>query len=162
MGRLAFMLCLIAVPVSAQSIEFGSGLAFAGPAFDTKQATMPDGGFAVSTGLFPDDHIGIHGELSAYRLQTQSDRIGSALIGMVVRTHHFRSRERVYVRALVGRQWSELGPPHPVFQPGVGFYEYLRNSAAAIRFEYDYRFVPTDRRDLSTFRFVLGFAVPLG
>lgn len=163
MGRFVILLCLAAVPASAQSVEVGTGFSIQGPAFDTQQATMPDFGIAVSTGAFPDDHVGIQGELSVYKLQTENNRVGSALIGMVVRTHESRRwHERVYARALVGEQWSDLGRAHPVFQPGIGFYECLRNRPAAVRFEYDYRFVPHDSRDLSTFRFVLAFVVKLG
>jgi hypothetical protein len=47
-----------------------------------------------------------------------------------------------------------------VLQVGAGVDDYLR-SGPILHVEYDYRSSPDDRRDLSTGRFLIGFAVPL-
>lgn len=145
--------------------------------------TFPDGGLAIGTTVYPSDTIGIAGELSVYANEWSSwggcparsgstppcpvpetNHVRSALAGVQVRTRLIRSHPRpgrLFAHMLAGPQWSDIGPMRRVFQPGVGFDDYLRNGVA-VHFEYDYRFAPDEKRDLSTMRFFLGIALPLG
>jgi len=145
--------------------------------------TFPDGGLAIATTIYPSDTVGIVGELSVYANAwdswggcparsgstppcpvSETNQVRSALGGLQVRTRLINSRPRpgrLFAQVLVGPQWSDIGPSRRVIQPGVGFSDYLRNGVA-VHFEYDYRFAPDEKRDLSTMRFFLGIAIPLG
>jgi hypothetical protein len=145
--------------------------------------TFPDFGLTGSLVVYPIDAVGIVGEGSMYAngwlaygrcpfitpstqpcANTQDNHVSSALAGVRVRTSLIRSggsHWRLFGQALGGPQWSDVGPQHRVFQPGVGGDNYLQNGIA-VHVEYDYRFAPDDRRDLSTSRFVAGIGIPLG
>jgi hypothetical protein len=145
--------------------------------------TFPDGGLAIATTVYPSDTVGIVGELSVYANAwdswggcparsgstppcpvSEASQVRSALAGLQLRTRLINSRPRpgrLFAQLLVGPQWSDVGPPQRVIQPGIGFNDYLRNGVA-VHFEYDYRFAPGEKRDLSTVRFFLGIAIPLG
>jgi hypothetical protein len=145
--------------------------------------TFPDGGLAIGITVYPSDAIGIVGESSVYANAwsswggcpprsgsippcpvSETNQVKSALAGLQVRTRLINHREgpsRLFAQVLVGPQWSDVGPLRQVVQPGVGFNQYLRNGVA-VHFEYDYRFAPDEKRDLSTMRFFLGIALPLG
>jgi hypothetical protein len=145
--------------------------------------TMPDGGLAIGATVYPSEVFGIAGELSVYANAwsswggcpprsgstppcpvSETNHVGSALAGVRVRTRLINYRggpSRLFAQLLVGPQWSDVGPLRQVIQPGVGFNEYLRNGVA-VHFEYDYRFAPDEKRDLSTSRFFLGIALPVG
>jgi hypothetical protein len=68
---------------------------------------------------------------------------------------------RLFGLVLAGPQWSDVGPLHQVVQIGVGADDYLRNGFV-LHVEYDYRFVPSDTRDLSTGRYLIALGIPLG
>ena len=145
--------------------------------------TFPDFGVAVSLAVYPVDAVGIVGEGSVYAngwlaygrcpfitpnpqpcAISQVNQVSSALAGVRVRTPIIRSggsHWRLFAQALGGPQWSDVGPQRRLFQPGIGGDNYLRNGIA-VHVEYDYRFSPDDRRDLSTGRFVAGIGIPLG
>ena len=138
-------------------------------------------GFALSASIYPRDVVGIVSELSAYpnhwatydtncdRARSicavnQTNQVRAALAGLKGRTPlitGWSTRGRFFVQMLVGPQWSDVGPRQRALQPGVGYDGYLRNGMA-IRLEWDYRFVPSTLRDLSTSRILAGIAVPLG
>jgi hypothetical protein len=138
-------------------------------------------GFALSAGVYSNDVVGIVGELSTYpnhwaAYETNCDRahsvcavnqtnhVHAALAGLKGRTPlitGWSTRGRFFAQALVGPQWSDVGPRLRVFQPGIGYDGYLRNGIA-VRVEWDYRSVPRAVRDLSTSRILAGIAVPLG
>jgi hypothetical protein len=145
--------------------------------------TFPDFGVAVALAVYPIDAVGIVGEGSVYAngwlaygrcpfitpnpqpcANTQVNQVWSALAGVRVRTPIIRnggSHWRLFGQALAGPQWSDVGPQRRVFQPGIGGDNDLQNGIA-VHLEYDYRFAPDDRRDLSTGRFVVGISIPLG
>jgi hypothetical protein len=146
--------------------------------------TVPDGGVFVSAAVYPADMIGIVGEASLYannwlsyrttspvggRAQLtcpvdQTNHVLAALAGLRVRTPLIKtrsSRGRWFAQALVGPQWSDIGPRQRVLQPGVGYDGYLRGGFA-VRVEIDYRLAPKDVRDLSTHRILVAIAIPLG
>jgi hypothetical protein len=200
-------LCLTATPARAQTaplitldddrsiVEMTVGVSIEGPA-DVNQRpacqqlglpcltprTMPDGGLAIATTVYPSDTFGIVGELSVYANAWESwggcpprsgstppcpvsetNHVLSALAGLRLRSRLMNSRQtsgRLFAQVLVGPQWSDVGPAQRVIQPGVGFHDYLRNGVV-VQFEYDYRFAPDEKRDLSTMRFFLGIAIPL-
>jgi len=138
-------------------------------------------GLALSAGVYPSDVVGIVSELSAYPNHwaanetncdhahsicavNQTNHVRAALAGMKGRTPlitGWSTRGRFFAQALVGPQWSDVGPRLRVLQPGVGYDGYLRNGIG-VRIEWDYRFVPRAVRDLSTGRILAGIAVPLG
>lgn len=147
--------------------------------------TFPDFGAAISAALYPSDIVGIAGELSVAgnawwsygtacepvgegRPGTcpvrQSNHIRSAVAGLRVRTPHRTSGAthwRLFAQLLGGPQWTSIGPRRRVLQPGVGADDYVRNGIA-VHVQYDYCFSPDDRRDLSTGRYLVGIAIPLG
>jgi hypothetical protein len=203
-------LCLVAAPVHAQTApvltmvdarpiaELTAGVSLQGPA-DVNQRpaceqlalpcqterSVPDGGLAVSAAIYPNDAIGIVGEVSVYanpwssygtdcppigglRPPTcavrQTDHPRSALVGVKVRTGFIKDRStrwRLFGQALGGPQWSDVRSLHRVVQLGVGADDYLQNGVA-LHVEYDYRFAPDERRNLSTGRYLLGIGIPLG
>jgi hypothetical protein len=143
--------------------------------------TFTDFGLALSAGVYPSDAVGIVSELSAYSnywaayeancdrahsicAVNQTNHVRAALAGLKGRTPlitGWSTRGRFFAQALVGPQWSDVGPRLRVLQPGVGYDGCLRNGIA-VRIEWGYRFVPRAVRDLSTGRILAGIAVPLG
>jgi len=138
-------------------------------------------GLALSAAVYPSNAVGIVSEFSTYANQwaadepncdhahsvcalNQTNHVRAALAGLKVRTPlitGWSTRGRFFVQALVGPEWSDVGPRQHVLQPGVGYDGYFRNGIA-LRVEWDYRFVPSDVRDLSTGRILAGIAVRLG
>ena len=149
------------------------------------ERSVPDGGIVVSATIYPSDVLGIVGEVSVYAnpwssLGTDCPRIGgvrpascamsqtdhprSALAGVKVRTGFINDRStrwRLFGQALGGPEWSDVRPIHRVVQLGVGADDYLQNGIA-LHVEYDYRFAPDERRNLSTGRYLIGIGIPLG
>ena len=143
--------------------------------------TLPDFGLVLSAAVYPDQIVGIVGELSAYSdswasydtncdrrhsicALEQTNQVRAALAGLKVRTPlitGWSTRGRFFVQALAGPQWSDVGSRQRVLQPGAGYDGYLRNGIA-VRVELDYRFARNGGRDLSTSRAFVGIAVPLG
>ena len=147
--------------------------------------TFPDFGAAISAALYPSEIVGIAGELNiagnawwSYGTDCepvgggrpatcpvrQSNHIRSALAGIRLRTRLQTSSAthyRFFAQLLGGPQWTSIGPRRRVLQPGVGADDYLRNGIA-VHVQYDYCFSPDERRDLSTGRYLMGIAIPLG
>ena len=94
----------------------------------------------------------------------RTNHVVAALVGLRVRTPlltRWSSRGRFFAQALVGPQWSEVGPRQEVLQPGGGYECYLGNGVV-VRVALDYRIASAGLRDLSTDRVSVGIAVPLG
>ena len=149
------------------------------------EGSVPDGGIVVSAGIFPRDAIGIVGEVSVYAnpwssYGTDCPRVGgvrpatcavpqtdhprSALAGVKVRSGFIKdgsTRWRLFGQALGGPQWSDIQPLQRVVQLGVGADDYLQNGLV-LHVEYDYRFAPDERGNLSTGRYLVGVGIPLG
>ena len=203
-------LWLAAAPVQAQTApvitvidsrsiaELSAGVSLQGPA-DVNQRpsceqlalpcqserTAPAGGLALSATIYPNDVIGVVGEVSIYANPWSSfgtecppvrglrpptctvavtDHPRAALAGVKVRTGFIKdqsTRWRLFGQALAGPEWSDVRPLHRVLQLGVGADDYLQNGIA-VHVEYDYRFAPDARRSLSTGRYLVGVGIPLG
>ena len=205
-------LCLAAAPVRAQTplvltvddyrsiAEVTAGVSLSGSANAVNDRpacqelalpcvgppNAPNGaGLAVSTTIYPSEHVGIVAELSIYAnpwssyetncpvygpgtpqpcVVEQTNHVRSALAGLKVRTGVIKagsSHWRLFGQVLAGPQWTDIGPRRRVLQPGVGGDNYLPNGMT-VHVEYDYRVTPDERRDLSTHRFLVGFGLPLG
>jgi len=145
--------------------------------------TFPDFGVVATLTVYPRERIGFVGEVSSYAnawfsyqsvcpyrggpppcVADQANHVRSALAGIKIRSHLIddpSTHWRLFGQVLGGPQWSDVGPPHHVIQVGVGADEYLRNGFV-LHVEYDYRFVPSDTRDLSTGRYLIAIGIPLG
>ena len=147
--------------------------------------TFPDFGIAVLGTIYPSEIVGIAGEFAAFENPwvaygtncppagghvpatcpvSQINHGHAALLGVKVRTRLIKSGTtnwRLFGQMLGGRQWTDVRSRRRVLQPGVGADDYLRNGLT-LHVQYDYTFAPDDRRDLSTGRFLVGVALPVG
>jgi len=145
--------------------------------------TFPDFGLAATLTVYSRERIGFVGEVSSYAnawfsyqnvcpnrggpppcVADQANHVRSTLAGIKIRSHLIddpSTHWRLFGQVLGGPQWSDVGPVHKVVQVGVGADDYLRNGLV-LHVEYDYRFVPTDARDLSTGRYLIALGIPLG
>lgn len=147
--------------------------------------TVPDFGIAVVGTIYPSEMVGVAGEFAAFENPwvaygtncppagghvsetcpvSQINHGRAALVGLKLRTRLIRSGTtnwRLFGQLLGGPQWTDVRVRRRVLQPGVGADDYLRHGMT-LHVQYDYTFAPDDRRDLSTGRFLVGVALPVG
>jgi len=160
-----------AAPVAAQTVtiyrhdsiaEVGLG-GFMQSAVDGPQPPSPEFGGAMLASIYPTEIVGIAGELAAFD-DSQTGGGRAALAGVKLRTSLIssgRTHWRLFGQVLGGPQWTGGATRHRVLQPAVGAEDYLKNGLT-LHVEYAYTFAPSSARDLSTGRFLVGVAMPLG
>jgi hypothetical protein len=147
--------------------------------------TVPDFCVVLMGTVYPAEIVGVAAEFAAFTnpwssYGTSCQLVGgrapstcsvrqinhgrAALVGLKLRTRLMRSGTthwRLFGQVLGGPQWTDVAPRRNVLQPGVGADDYLRNGIT-LHVQYDYTFAPDDTRDLSTGRFLVGLAQPIG
>lgn len=146
--------------------EVGAAGLIQGPRGVNPPRTSADLGIALLGTLYPAEIVGIAGEFDAFERPwaAQMNHGRAALAGLKVRTRLIKSGTtnwRLFGQMLGGPQWSDVRAKRRVLQPGVGADDYLRNGLT-LHVQYDYTFAPDDRRVLSTGRFLVGVALPVG
>lgn len=146
--------------------EVGAAGLIQGPRGVNPSRTSADLGIALLATLYPAEIVGIAGEFAAFERPwaAQVTHGRAALVGLKVRTRLITSGTtnwRLFGQLLGGPQWTDVRAGHHVWQPGVGADDYLRHGMT-LHVQYDYTFAPDDKRDLSTGRFLVGVALPLG
>jgi hypothetical protein len=147
--------------------------------------TIPDFGVALLGTIYPSEIVGIAGEFAVFENAwvangtncgpaggqvpptcpvSQINHGRAALAGLKVRTRLIKSGAtnwRLFGQVLSGPQWTDVTARRRVLQPGVGADDYLRNGIT-LHVQYDYTFAPGETRDMSTGRFLVGVALPIG
>jgi hypothetical protein len=154
------------------------------PCLSPKSA--PDFGLVVSAVDYLTKSLGVVAEASVYANQWESfgtncfpaggrvprecpvhdtNHVRSIVAGLRGRTSvwedPFGVRYCVLIQGLIGPQWSSIGSTRLAIQPGIGAEAFL-HTGVTLQFEYDYRWAPDDRRDLSTGRALVAIVFPVG